>query len=306
MRADLVELRVRVAPVPEAPSGHQRVQQPARRFLLPHVHADESEHLVRAVVLEVLDGVPDCILVVPASGDDLGELAPIPSAPGVLVDPAVVSADQFGRRLTRVCGSRRVLLVGFDLPWTLGRLAAHARAARGGGVSVALAGCGWHHRRTGAWADAYTKARLRMDGPFLRWIPPRRTRKGDRSRGGPIVQLDIFGEALGCDASSPATLGASLGVPWPEGPVSLQRLVEEGLALARCYMTLVADLVEAAPALAPWEVWSAGSIVTARLLRAGVRPPAETTRSLPPRAIGAAAAAFHGGEATATLVGVLA
>jgi hypothetical protein len=187
----------------------------------------------------------------------------------------------------------------------MGRLAAHARAARGGGVSIALAGCGWHHDQTGIWADAYTKARLRLDGRFCRWLPPRKVRKGERSRGGPIVQLDVVGDALGCDASSPASLTASLGVPWPREPASLQRLVEECLAIARCYLGLVADLDEVAPGLTPWEVWSAGSIVTAGLLRAGVRPAALSNGNLAPRAIGASAAAFHGGEATAALVGVL-
>jgi hypothetical protein len=243
---------------------------------------------------------------VPAPGDDLGELAPIPSAPGVLVGPAAVSVDQFGRRLTRVCGSRGLLLVGFDLAWTLGRLAVHARAARGGGVSLALAGCGWHHAETGRWADAYTKARLRLDGQFCRWLPPRKVRRGERARGGPIVGLDVLGEALGCDVGSPGSLAASLGVPWPEGPASLKRLVEGGLALVRCYLILVADLAEVAPGLSPWDCWSAGSIVTDALLRAGVRAPAETTATISRRAVGAAAAAFHGGEATATLVGVLA
>ena len=305
MTADLVELRVRVAPVPEAPTDHQRTQRPSRRFLLPHVHADDNEHPVRAVVVEVLDGVPDCVLVVPAPGDDPGELAPIQSAPGVLVTPAVVSVEQLGRRLTRVCGSRGGLMVGFDLLWTLGRLAAHCRAARGSGVSLALAGCGWQHRKTGTWCDAYTKSRLRADGRFLRWLPPRKVRKGERSKGGPIVQLDVLGEALGCDVRSAESLAESLGVDWPERPAALHQLVEEALALARCYLGLVADLDEVAPGLLPWDVWSAGSIISDPLLRAGVRSPAQTTATLSPRARGAAAAAFHGGEATATLVGAL-
>jgi hypothetical protein len=304
--ADRVELRVRVAPVPEEPRERREPGLLPRRFFLPHVHADDSERLVRATVVEPLDGVPSSILVVPAPGDEPEDLAPIPSAPGVLVTPAVVSADQLGRRLARVCGSRGVPLAAFDLAWTMGRLAAHARTARGGGVSIALAGCGWYHDQIGKWDDAYTKARLRVDGRFCRWLPPRKVRKGERSRGGPIVQLDVLGEALGCDVSSTATLAASLGVPWPAGPASVQQLVEEGLALARCYLTLVADLDEVAPGLAPWEVWSAGSIVTTRLLRAGVRPAALSMANVPPRAVGAAAAAFHGGEATATLVGMLA
>ena len=306
MTDDLVELRVRVAPVPEVPTARRQAQRPARRFLLPHVHADESERLVRAVVVEVLDGVPSRVLVVPAADDDPELLPAIPSAPGVEVIPTVVTVEQLGRRLTQVCGGRGALLVGFDIPWVMGRLAVHVREARGGGASLALAGCGWWHRTTGSWCDAYTKARLRVNGQFLRWLPPRKVRKGERSRGGGIVQLDVLGEALGCDVSSPAALAASLGVSWFEARPSLERLVEEGLVLVRCYLGLVADLAEVAPGLSPWDVWSAGSIVTDTLLRAGVRQPAHTTASLPPRAIGAAAAAFHGGEATATLVGVLA
>lgn len=304
--ADLVELRVRVAPVPEACRELREPRRLPRRFLLPHVHADDSEHLVRATVIEMIDGAPACVLVAPAIDDDLGDLDPIPSVPGLLVTPAAVSVDQLGRRLARVCGSRDALMVAFDLGWTMGRLAAHARAARGSGVSIALAGCGWRHDRTGRWADAYGKGRLRLDGPFCRWLPPRKARKGQRFRGGAIVQLDVLGETLGCDVSSAASLAASLGVPWSEGPASPQALVDEGLALARCYVTLAADLAEVAPGLSPWDCWSAGSIVTAALLRAGVLSPAETTASLSNRTIGAAAAAFHGGEATATSVGVLA
>ena len=306
MTGDLVELRVRVAPLAEDRKEPREARPLPRRFLLPHVHADDSEHLRRAVVIEILDGVPDCVLVVPASDDDPMAVWSVPSAPGVLVTPAVVTVEQLGRRLARVCGSRGAPLVGFDLPWTMGRLAAHAREARGGGVSLALAGCGWVHRENGAWCDAYTRGRLLVNGQFCRWLPPRTTRKGERSRGGSVVQLDVLGEALGCDVSCPASLAASLGVPWPEGPASLQRLVEEGLTLARCYLGLAANLVEVAPGLAPWDCWSAGSIVTTALLRVGVLAPAKTTARLPARAIGAAAAAFHGGEATATLVGVLA
>ena len=303
---ELVELRVRVAPVPEEPKELREPRPLPRRFLLPHVHADECERLERAALIEVLDGVPDCILVVRGAGDDPTSLRPVPSVPGVEVIPAVVTDTQLARRLARVCGSRGALVVGFDIPWVMGRLAVHAREAKGGGVSLALAGGGWPHRDTGRWCDADTTARLLVNGRFVRWLPPRRTRKGPRSHGGPVIQLDVLGEAMGCDARSPAALADSLGVSWPREGDPLNRLVAEGLVLAGCYLALVTDLTDVAPGLSPWDCWSAGSIVTGALLRAGVRPPAHSTATLPPRAVGAAAAAFHGGEATASLVGVLA
>lgn len=302
---ELVELRVRVAPVPEEPKAPREPRPLPRRFVLPHVHADECERLMRAALIEVLDGVPNCILVVPGPDDPMS-LCPVPSAPGVEVIPAVVTDAQLARRLARVCGSRGALMVGFAIPWVMGRLSVHAREAKGGGVSLALAGGGWPHRDTGRWCDADSTARLLVNGQFVRWLPPRRTRKGPRSHGGPVVQLDVLGEALGCDARSPATLAESLGVSWPGEGDPLSRLVAEGLVLAGCYLALVADLTDVAPGLSPWDCWSAGSIVTNALLRAGVRSPAHSTATLPPRAMGASAAAFHGGEATARLVGVLA
>ena len=79
--------------------------------------------------------------------------------------------------------------------------------------------------------------------------------------------------------------------------------VAEALTMVETYQLMLADLAEVAPGVAPQSCWSAGSIITAALRRAGVRAPAESTATLPRWVLGACAAAFHGGRVEALLVG---
>jgi hypothetical protein len=108
---------------------------------------------------------------------------------------------------------------------------------------------------------------------------------------------------LGADASSAAALAKSFGVAWPDVSDPLDQAVAEALTMVETYQLMLADLAEVAPGVAPQSCWSAGSIITAALRRAGVRAPAESTATLPRWVLGACAAAFHGGRVEALLVG---
>lgn len=309
MKADLVSLRVRVAPIPRhtrpAPTPHG----PPRRVVLVRTHADANERVVRVVAVELVDDEVTGILVAPGSADTVAptwrEHRSVPAAPGITLDPEILSIEQIGHRITRRCGTKGVALLAFDLCWSVGRLAVHVRAAKGGGVSVALAGGGWHHRTTGRWMDSDFRPRLRLDGRFASWIAPRR-RRSKRARGGPIIDLQVLGAALGCNATSAEDLARSLGVTWPsEDQANLDLLLDEALALVACYRQLLADVAEVAPGLAPEDVWSAGSLATYSVRRAHVQAPLDATASLSAKATGACAAAFFGGETLAALVRVV-
>ena len=312
---DLVRLRVRAGILPrpneEAP---QKPARPSRRVIFGHVHVDENDKVTRAVLVEALDLVPVQIIV---WSEDPAALADAETrAPGGgsltehgLAPVGVVSLDKLGRFLAKKCGTKRAAFVAFDPPWTLGRLAADVRRAKGGGFSVGLVGCGWRHWVTDKPMDSDYYPRISMisrggedAGAFCRWIPARNRQKSDR--GGPFVAINVLGGALGYDVESPRALAASAGIAWPERDNLLDQLVDEAVVLVECYRHLVADLAEVVPGLSPQACWSAGSMVVHALNQAGVRQAALTTATLPPEAVGGAAASFHGGLPEALLVGL--
>jgi hypothetical protein len=312
--ADLLRLRVRAAPEPRPAGTKPKSGPPSRRGVLLHVHADDDERIVYAIASELLDGSPVAIVIVPSVEDaNIAEswaMTRTMTMPAGVVVPAIVTAAQLGRFIARRCWDRRAGLDAFDLPWTLGRLAADVRRAKNGGLSVALAGCGWPNGLSGRWMDSHFRPRLRVaarggedGGAFLSYIPPRQRRKTRRRLGGPFVDMKILGDALGADASSPKALARSYGLAWPGRSVALDQLLDESLALVECYRLMLFELYEVAPGLAPERCWSAGSIITHALQQAGVRPPVETTATLPSWAIGGPASAFHGGRTEALLVG---
>jgi hypothetical protein len=311
---DLVRLRVRAGivprPVQEPPA---KPSKPSRRTVLVHVRADENERLVSAVAVEALDGVP--VLVVAGVSDkavradaEAWAIKRNTGAKSGMAPVGIASHDKLGRFVAKKCGTKRASFVAFETPWTLGRLCADVRKARSGGMSVCLVGCGWPNRQSGQWQDSDFYSRVGIvsrggedAGAFCRWIPSRKRRKADR--GGPFVGLNVLGGALGYDAESPQTLATSAGIAWPERDNPLDQLVDEALALVKCYRRLVADLAEATPGLSPQACWSAGSIIVHGLKQAGVPQAALTTATLSPEAVGASAASFHGGLPEALLVG---
>jgi len=316
--SELVGLRIRVAPPPRPVEKRPERRPPAHQTVLVHLHADQSEHLQRAVALELLDGLPIAVTVaeeVPTGGlavaQDQAVVRAVPAGPGLVVVPGLVTPAQLGRLIARRCGSRGAGLIGVDLSWALGRLAGDARRPRRGvGISLGLTGCGVR-RVDASWADSDYLPRLRVTprggeeaGAFVAWIPPRKLPKKKRLAGGPFVDLAVLGAALGADGSSPAALTSSYGLAWPQERNPHDQLLDEALVLADLYRRLLAELSEVAPGLAPEACWSAGSIATHALRRAGVRPPAETSAQLPPEVLGAVAGAFHGGRVEALDVGV--
>jgi hypothetical protein len=281
---------------------------------LLHVVADENERTICATAVETLDGMPAQILLGVADEAALVDAEAWALRRGTqtrsgLAPVGVVSLDKLGRFMAKKAGTKRAALVAFDTAWTLGRLAADVRRARGGGLSVGLVGCGWVNRQSCKWQDSDYYSRVGMvsrggedAGAFCRWIPARKRRKSDR--GGPFLDVKVLGDALGYDVETPQTLASSTGIVWPERDNPLDQLVDEALVLLECYGRLVTDLAEMAPGLPPQACWSAGSIITHALKQAGVRQAALTTATLSPETIGASAASFHGGLPQALLVGL--
>ena len=310
MSADLVAVRLRVA-LPPRPAGGSSGQARAPRVVeVLYVEADPTGRLGGVVLVELHDGAVTEVLVADGTGGaaSLAALPVIAGPPGSVVVPRSVRVGDLCRRVERRCGKAGAALVVFDMRASAGLLAAHSRRlARGSGVSVALVGCGWLHRENGSWMDSDYRRRLALvtggaGRLFARWQPPRKRRR--TGRGGPVIQLDVLGTALGYAATTPAELVASLGQVWPSGTDAVEGLVRRGSVIAECYRRLVAELAQVAPGLAPQRCWSAGSISTHALRRAGVRAPSDTTTGLPAWVLGALASSMHGPEATATLVGV--
>ena len=313
--SDLVRLRVRAAILPRP--VQEPLQKPlgrsSRRVVFVHVHADENEKVTRAIVVEALDFVPVQILVGVRDDTALANAETWVLRRGTetangLAPIGVVSLDKLGRFVAKKCGTKRAALVAFDPVWALGRLAANVRKAKGGGLSMGVAGCGWHNRQSGRWQDSDFYSRVGIvsrggadAGGFCHWIPSRKRKKSDW--GGPFVAMNVLGGALGYDIYSPQSLATSAGVAWPERDNQLDQLVDDALVLVECYRRLVADLAQVAPGLPPQACWSAGSIIVNGLKQAGVRQAALTMAALPPEAIGASAASFHGGLPQALLVG---
>jgi len=309
---ELLALRLRVAPMPRPAKARAATRAPRRAVLL---HQSEGRH----ATVELLDGWPATCLVSLEEGSSDKERAAADgwaagrevTAPGTAIPVNLVDRGQLGRFVAKRCWNRRTALVAFNLGGSVGALSAHVRKPKQrGGFSIALAGCGWHHRATGEWKDSDFCPRLHITsrggegGVFADWIPPRKRRKTKRRLGGSFIQLEVVGGALGYDVTSPADLAASAGVRWPERDNPLDQLLGEALALSEVYRLILAELAEVAPGLAPQDCWSAGTIVTHGLQQAGMRSPAESTATLPPWAIGAFAGAFHGGLPEALLVGV--
>ena len=307
----LVPIRLRVAPEPRPPEVAKAVFVP-RRVELVHIRTDGEGRLVAAVRLGLLDGLVDEVMMTwPGPEDEAAEWAPRERL-GADVQVSAVDLGQFGRGLLRRCWQRRNALVAFGLPATLALLSVHVRKA-GTGVSLAIVGAGAPSRRTpGKWADSHFYPRVALTnrgsevaGAYVRLQPPRHTRGRRKTKplGGPAIDLQVLGSALGAACSSPAALCRSYGVSWPDLPGLLDQLLAEAVALADAYGHMLDDLSAVAPGLSPQACWSAGSIVTAALRGAGVRAPAETTVGLPRWVLGACASACHGGLAEALLVG---
>ena len=179
--ADLVCLRLRAAPEPRAPEPAPKPQPTRRRHQL--VYTTEAW----AVRIAVDDGRPVEIMVAPLGAEEnAASWVPdlVATGPGVSVLPAVVNRVQFGRSVSKRCWNGHDPLVVFGAATIAQRLTGDVRPARGGGLSVGLAGCGAPAGKTGQHRDSWFYARLRVlpsegedGGAFVAWQPPARGRK---------------------------------------------------------------------------------------------------------------------------------
>jgi hypothetical protein len=231
---------------------------------------------------------------------------------GMVADETVIGYAELGRRIPGRCYQFGVPLVGWDLPWELGRLAAHTGRGRGGtAFSVTLLGCGIGV--DGQWRDSFHYPRLRIEargasqhGAFLRWVPAKDP--GDRPKGHrpTFVDLSVLTAAVcGGEVAGPAEAARLLGTAWPEptgDPIEDARC--ECAALVALYGAGTGALAELAPGLAPHQAWSTGSIVRHSRRRARIAPAAESMSDVPLATKGAVAGAFLGPRVEARLVGV--
>jgi hypothetical protein len=310
--SELLRHRLRVAPEPREAKPYSAGATPRRVEL---VHVNTTAEGLRAVRLGLDDGrVVTCMV----TSSDLETGAAwvadhlLVTGPGQSVTPVVVAAKQWRRGWLRRWWGQRNGSAVFGVPATFGALAEHARPS-GDGLSLDFGTGAPSTARPGRWGDSFYLPRVRVvprggdeGGAFVVLQPPRERRRSKRRFGGPVIDMVVLGSALGADVSSPSTLCASYGVPWPPAVEDdpLGQLLAEAVALAVAYRSLLAELAEVAPGLAPQDCWSPGSVITHSLRKAGVRAPAESTASLPPWAIGACASAFFGGRTEALLVGV--
>lgn len=315
MTAPLVPVRLRVAPV-AAPAGPWQPTSLPRRLQVIRAHADEEGRLLQAVRLGVEDGRV-YLADITAPAHDEGEARSwagrqaLPGFPGQQVVPAVLTPEQWGKRLLRAWWGKGASPLCWDAPATFGPLAQHARRSDGG-ISCDLVGGGApSKKRPGRWADNDERPRVRFvakgDGGVFVSLQAPRGAKGRRRRhrlGAPLIDLGVVAGALGACASSLVGACASYGLPWPDEAGLLDQLLAEALVLLQLYERLLADLHELAPGLPPQACWSAGSVITAALRRAGVADPAWSTAGLPGWALGACAASVHGGISQALLVGL--
>jgi hypothetical protein len=155
----------------------------ARRALVVHVVADEHDRLRVAFARELLDGTAHHeYLALPFDVIDVERSTAVewarshrPDVPvGIPGELAVLSVEELGQLICLRCYRANVALVAWDLPWTLGRLAAYTGRARNGGFTIALYGTGVY--KDGEWRDSFKYPRLvvtprdaSQSGAFLQW-----------------------------------------------------------------------------------------------------------------------------------------
>jgi hypothetical protein len=277
---------------PPKPSPWWTPTQDATALLL-HAFADNRDKLTLATSRELLITKAGLLTIGERLFAPAERLAELHGACGGLqpdvrrgldVFPIRIDAvDELGKLITRRSYRSRWPVVGWDLPWSVGRLTAHCGPARGhrDGFSLALHGTGIYV--ADRWAPSWDHPRLTITaqgggggGAFYRWMAPKD--RGARYRGdvpADFLDLQVLASALaGSDLDESAQACHWFSVPWPSthtDPVA--QLRAEAGALSQLYAALLDALVQVAPGLAPRDVYSFGSIATHILRTAGVVSP---------------------------------
>jgi hypothetical protein len=292
--------------------------------LLVHVHADMRDRLAVATTRELASTGIGTLTIgerLFTRALALGEVRAatvgmVPDVPaGLDVKPIPVGpVDDLGKLITRRSYRSRWPVVGWDLPWTLGRLAAHTGRAvgRDGGFSIALAGTGILVDER--WAPSWDHPRLTItarfggqSGAFFSWTAPKLD-KYEGKRPADFLDLRVLASALaGVDLDDTAQACSWFGVLWPAATCdAIADLRAEAAALAQLYAVLLEALAQVAPGMAPRDVWSFGSIAGHLLDGAGIQAPLRKAEHIPVGDLGAAASATFGGLFRANVVGVVA
>jgi hypothetical protein len=306
----------------EEEHGPRRAEhpRPEDRALLLHVHADDRERVTLATTWELVGYTAiDELLYA-----DAGRLARLrdyakdkrPDVPvGIVSDLGVKPLQRLGPFVSRRHYRARSTLIAWDLPCTLGRIAAHIGRKRGSsdGFSLSLVGCGAVNDE-GGYRDAWFHPRYAVTssgtgqlGAFIGTGIPRdeasRYSGRERLRS---VDLQVFASALAGDViSSPQEACELFGVSWLAKDLGdPDRLRAEATALVELYRVLVEELHDVAPGLPPDRVWSTGSLATWALKRAKLGSPSSKTTEIDLYYLGESAAGFGGGRIEARMPGI--
>lgn len=334
----------------ERPKQDQRWWGPSERALLVHVLTNDQDELVlatsRELMLTLTGDRPSYVTteerlfypeaMTAAELEELRGWARVQRPASLVLH---VTGDKLSVETVEVLGrlvvsrsyrhrkkGRPVPVVGFDLPYVLGRLAAYASGARSsaskradglpfhsgsGGFSLALVGCGAFNDE-GEWKDSQFYPRLKVVaregnlGAFFEWLDPYDPESRYDGRKSRFVDLGVLSCALsGTDELGPQVACERFGIDWPSRATTPAELLRgQATALVELYNALVQALVVVAPGLAVDKAFSSGSVAQGSLRLAKVKPPATKAGSVPLAHKGAMSSAFLGGRIEALLVGV--
>jgi hypothetical protein len=220
--------------------------------------------------------------------------------PGYLTRIRLLSRSEFVERVLWRCGHKqRALIVGFNLPFDLTRLAIAATNARGrfaGGISLRY----WEHER---YRPRIAYKTIDSKRHLIGFTTP----DGDDNQRfqGHFLDLRTLCFALSDRAGSLESCSRQFGVPYTKRDVTHGTMTDDYITYCREDVAATAALFRAAMAeygrhpikLQETKAFSPASIGKAYLRAMGIRPILERQRDFPPEILGCGMAAFFGGRA---------
>lgn len=251
----------------------------------------------------------------------LRESADVPGSPGARL--ALYSRAEFVDRILWKAGMvGRALVVGFNLPFDLSRLAVGWSDARGRGrrqrfvkgFSFVI----WvtQDPKTGTWTPNTVRPRLRIkhhdshsaeiqctssNAPELQ----RGRGRQRRSYQGQFLDLKTFAFALTGTKHSLQSLAVALHTRHQksagahDGPLTPDYITynrQDVRVTQECLQALRAEFERHPIAVEPWQLRSPASLIKGYLRAMGITPPAARTPTLPESVYGIAMAAYYGGR----------